>query len=178
METKTLDLLQAVGTIDKIVDVALKWMNSSKTAIRAEFLKVFSGAEPELISHYLDKWDNDFARFYLNADERTRRMIFTYYSIPLEPDKYADDFDLNIALIDGIPKFDVFPFESYVVHLFYLVAYNNSLSLLKDIAPEAFQTIVEKMDLFGNGLNWSKAWLLLAPHEKENLVEYSINKEG
>ncbi|MDR0575528.1 MAG: hypothetical protein LBG96_16170 [Tannerella sp.] len=176
---KDIDILQAIDTVDKIVDiVALKWMSSNNTAIRIEFMKVFAGVSPELISHYLDKWDGDFASFYLNSDEGMRRKIFTYYSIPLEPDKYsADDDSLTMALINGVQKFDVFPFESHVVHLFYLMAYNNPLELLKTIAPDTFHILnSKKMDMYGNGLNWSKAWTICADYDKERIVEYILNE--
>jgi hypothetical protein len=173
METTNSNLLRAVNTIDKVVGFALKWMNSSKTAIRAEFMRVFAGTPPELISHYMDKWDGDFARFYLSSDEGMRRKIFTYYAIPLEPDKFTE---VNMALINGrgkVSKFDVFPFESYITHLFYLTAYNNSLELLSIVAPEAFQRVKnKKINMYGNGINWSKAWSICANYDKEKIVEY------
>jgi hypothetical protein len=175
MKTENVDLTWAIDIIDKVVDVALKWMNSSDAIIRVELMKVFTGTSPELISHYIDKWDGDFAQFYLNADEGMRRKLFAYYSIPLEPDKYKD---VNMALIKGVSRFDALPFESHVTHLFYRTAYNNSLKLLEPIAPETYPILVKKkMDLHGNGLNWSKAWRLLADYEKENVIEYIVKDE-
>jgi hypothetical protein len=165
------DMERAIDTIDRIVnDVALGWMKMNKAAIRTEFLRVFAGMEAELILHLLGKWDGDFARFYLNAGEEVRRKIFDYYHIPLEVDKFSD---VNMALIDGVAKFDVFPYESYIVHLFYLMAYNNSLELLRTIAPGSFQVIKEKrIKLYGNGLNWSRAWTVCTSTDREHIVEY------
>jgi hypothetical protein len=167
---------RAIDAIDNVTSIALKWMNGSPSFIRIEFMKVFAGKSPELISHYIDKWDGDFARFYLNMDETMRRSFFNFYSIALEDDKYFDD-DLDMALINGKNKFDVFPFESYIAHLFYLTAYNNSLELFQDISPDAFLRIENNdIDLYGNGLNWSQAWQILTDKEKTILTTYIIEK--
>ena len=60
--------------------------------------------------------------------------------------------------------------------LFYLFGNNNSLEALQEIAPEAFQRVKEKkINLYGNGINWSKAWNVLNQPEKTRLIETVVN---
>jgi hypothetical protein len=178
METNELLVQRSIDVMNRIVPVALDLMKGNKSFIKNEFMRIFYGESKELISHLIAKWDKDFAGFYLNLDEKRRRRLFGYYHIPLEPDKYPDSFDLNMALIKRTPKKDVFPFESYIVNLYYMMAYNNSLELLKDIVPDDFIRIKKnKINLFGNGLNWSKAWSLLSPKVKESVVNYILVNE-
>lgn len=169
---------RGIRSIDSIIVIALKWMKSNKTFMHKEFKEVFSEVSAELRSHYWDKWiesKKDFACFYLGADEMMKRKIFSYYEIPLEKDKYSS-IDLNMAIIKGIPRIEVFPFESYIVSLFYLLAYNNSLSILGNALPQALERIRKKrVDLYGNGMNWSKAWQLLTLEEKVLFMEYIVD---
>jgi hypothetical protein len=161
------------NAINGVVNVGSRWMEDTRSFIQVEFMKVFANSSPELISHLIDKWDGDFARFYLNMDEKRRRMFFSYYKIQLEDDKFTDSLSLNMALINGVDQFKVFPFESHMVHLFYLMALNNSLELLEDIVPVALVRVKEHgINLYGNGLHWSQAWTLLTNEEKAKLVEH------
>jgi hypothetical protein len=151
-------------------------MNETPSFIRTEIMKIFSGTKPELISHYIDKWDGDFAAFYMNMDEGMKRKFFNYYNIELEPDKYTPgSTELYMAALKNKNKFEVYPFESYAVHLFYRTAYNNSLELLQDLSQPAFSRIVEnKVDQYGCGRNWSQAWTLLTQEEKTLFVNHII----
>lgn len=77
--------------------------------------------------------------------------------------------------LNGISKWEIFPFERQIVNQFYLMAYNNSLQLLKNISPDAYNHVLKrKIDLFGNGKNWSKAWLILTDTEKEAVVNHLL----
>lgn len=111
----------------------------------------------------------------IDGNEILRRKIFSFYSLPLEDDRYDDDRRIELVLTGKTSKFDIYPFESYIVYLFFLTAYNNSLELLDGIVPEAFRRVKEKgIELYGNGLNWSKGWTFLTDVEKEKLVDYII----
>ncbi|MDR0572659.1 MAG: hypothetical protein LBG96_01275 [Tannerella sp.] len=124
---------KAVIAIDSIITIALKWMNATPSFVRNEIMKVFYAAGPERVSHYIDEWNGEFASYYLNMDEDMRRKLFNYYAIELEPDKYTPDSDeFYMATLTTGNKFEVYPFESHIVHLFFLTAYNNSLELLKN----------------------------------------------
>lgn len=178
MELTRENIERGIRSIDSIVSVALQWMKSNKAFMRREFENVFSETKQELRSHYWDKWigRKDFADFYLGADETMKRKIFSYYGIPLEDNKYSNSFDLNMAIIKGVPRIEVFPFESYIVNLFYMLAYNNSLELLDDVLPQALERVKKKrINLYGNGLNWSRAWMLFTLKEKLLFVNYIVN---
>jgi hypothetical protein len=167
------EIQRAITAIDRVVDIALKWMNETPSFIRTEIMRVFSGTNPELVSHYIDKWDGDFSEYYLNMDEGMKRKFFCSYNIPLEPDKLKSGTnEFYMAMLKTKDKFKILPFESHIVHLFYLTAYNNSLELLKDLSQQVFSRIVtNKINLYGNGLNWSKAWTLLTYDEKAIFVK-------
>jgi hypothetical protein len=170
---KTENIQRAIDAIDRVVNVALRWMDGNSLALRIEMMKLFSGTDPERIAHYIARWDGDFARFYLNADEGMRWMFFNYYKIPLEADKYPNATDLKMALINGAPRSEVYPFESSAVHMFYLSTLNHSLERLNDVIPAAFSRIEQhKIDLYGNSLNWSRAWTMLSNDEKAKWVNY------
>ncbi len=69
----------------------------------------------------------------------------------------------------------IHPFESHVIRQFYLMANNNSLELLSDIIPNAGELLeMAKIDLFGNGRNWSNAWLLLNKEQQLLLSAYVL----
>jgi hypothetical protein len=169
-----MEIQRAQSAIDSVTDIGLAWMEGKPSYTRAEIKRVFAGSER--LSHYVDKWDGDFAGYYLNMDEGMKRKFFTCYEIPLEPDRFKDSLSLNLALIRGVDKFKVFPFESYAVQLFYLTACNNSIQILQKISlTDAMNRIQEYgIDFYGNGLNWSKAWALLTKKEKERFVNHLI----
>ncbi|MFV0331964.1 MAG: hypothetical protein ACK5KL_19405 [Dysgonomonas sp.] len=170
---------KASKTIDSFIkEVPYYWHEMSKKQIQTEFVSVFFESEPEKIKHLIDRWysmNKDIAGFYLGIDEKVIRQIFNYYLIDLEPDKYDDSTALRIALIKGVSRWEVFPFESHTIRQFYLMANNNSLELLSDIIPSAKELLeTAKIDLFGNGRNWSNAWLLLNDEQKLLLSGYVI----
>ena len=170
-EDSSIDIQKSIEIIDKVVSTGLRWMNSHISFIRVEFKNVFGSMDSRLINHLIDKWsdDNDFARFYLNMDMELIKLFFTYYSIPLSPDPFNGDDEarLKAQIMEDKRGFDIYAFESEIARLFYLFAYNNSLEILKSFAPHAFETVIqEKINLFGNGLNWSLAWYVFTGEDK------------
>ncbi|MFV0468560.1 MAG: hypothetical protein ACK5MK_06490 [Dysgonomonas sp.] len=170
---------KASKTIDSFTkEVPYYWHEMSKKQIQNEFVSVFFESGPEKIKHLIDRWysmNKDIAGFYLGIDEKVIRQIFNYYLIELEPDKYDDSTALRIALIKGVSRWEVFPFESHTIRQFYLMANNNSLELLSDIIPGTKKLLeTAKIDLFGNGRNWSSAWLLLNDEQKLLLSAYVL----
>lgn len=161
-------------SINDIVNkVALPWMNMKD--VKNEFSKVFKESSKDLIKHLISKWDNDFARFYLNMDQTIKRQLFTYYKIPLEKDKFENSMNLNLALIKGISRWEAFPYESQIVNQFYLMANNNSLQLLQKITTGGYEIVLEnKIELFGNGLNWSKAWVVLSEEQRVEIIKHLL----
>jgi len=169
-----------VDTLNQVIEqVALPWMKMSKAHIPTKFAEVFCLLnDTKLVLHLIDKFssDKDFARFYLNADDEIRRVIFEHYDIPLDEQIKQTALKRFTALAsEKKSRWEVFPFQSELVNQFYLMAYNNSLFLLKDISVDAWEHFVKrKLDAFGNGKNWSKAWTILTDNEKEAIVEYLI----
>ncbi len=170
---------KASKTIDSFIkEIPYYWHGMSKKQIQNEFVSVFFESEPEKIKHLIDRWysmNEDIAGFYLGIDEKVIRQLFSYYNIELEPDKFEDSLALKMALIKGADRWEVFPFESHIIRQFYLMANNNSLELLSDIIPSAGDLLeMSKIDLFGNGRNWSSAWLILNDEQKLLLAAYVI----
>lgn len=171
---------KASKTIDRFTqEIPYYWHEMSKKQIQNEFVSVFFESEPPKIKHLIDRWysmGKDIAGFYLGLDEKVIRQLFDYYNIELEPDKYEDDSSaLTMALINGVSRWEVFPFESHVVRQFYLLANNNSLQLLTKIIPGTKEPLeIAKIDLFGNGRNWSSAWLILNDEQKLFLSTYVL----
>jgi hypothetical protein len=170
---------KASKTIDSFIkSIPYYWHEMSKKQIQNEFVSVFFESGAEKIKHLIDRWhsmNKDIAGFYLGIDERVIRQLFDYYYIELEPDKFDDSTALRMALIKGVSRWEVFPFESHVIRQFYLMANNNSLELLSDIIPHTGELLeMAKIDLFGNGRNWSNAWLILNDEQKLLLSAYVI----
>lgn len=170
---------RASKTIDSFTkEVPYYWHEMSKKQIQNEFVNVFFESGPEKTKHLIDRWysmNKDIAGYYLGIDEKVIRQIFNYYLIELEPDKYEDSTTLGMALIKGVSRWEVFPFESHTIRQFYLMANNNSLELLSDIIPSAKELLaMAKIDLYGNGRNWSSAWLLLNEEQKLLLSAYVL----
>lgn len=170
---------KASKTIDSFIkSIPYYWLEKSKKQIQNEFVSVFFESGTEKIKHLIDRWyfmNEDIAGFYLGLDEKVIRQLFDYYFIDLEPDKFDDSTALRMALIKGASRWEVFPFESHVLRQFYLMANNNSLELLSDIIPNTKESLeLAKIDLFGNGRNWSTAWLLLNDEQKLLLSAYVI----
>lgn len=170
---------KASKTIDSFTkEIPYYWHEMSKKQIQNEFVSVFFESGPEKIEHLINRWysmDGDIAGFYLGIDEKVIRQLFDYYYIELEPDRFDDSTALKMALIKGASRWEVFPFESHVIRQFYLMANNNSLELLSDIIPNAGELLeMAKIDLFGNGRNWSNAWLILNDEQKLLLSAYVI----
>ena len=174
------DIRKGIDVIDKVVPIALRWMNSDAFFIEEEFEKVFR--DYWMVRHCIDKWseDNDFARFYLNMDMVNAELFFKFYSIPLSADPFNGDDEarLEAQIKEDKKGFDLYPFETEIVRKFYLYGYNNSLEVLKTIAPQAFERVAkENIDFYGNGLNWSNAWMIYTEEDKTAIISHILNEE-
>lgn len=177
-----MNIEKGIETIDEITDIAVRWMNTGED-IAKEISDVFFPHGKEKIKHYINKWNtynNDFGLWYLSStDEPMRRTFFDYYGIPLEKDKYKDTIERFKARASGKRDFEIFPFESHVVNLFFFMANNNPLDLLLDIAPEAFTLVKQNnIDLYGNGINWIAAWRLMPVLDKEKVLKYCLSDKN
>lgn len=133
-----------------INEVPIFWMKLPEQDLRVEFEKVFKEADQHLITHYINKWDGDFARFWFNMDEKMKEQMFDHYMV--QPNDETKE----------------------LIRRFYLVAYNYSLEFLDEILQYKFTDKLTKcgIELFGNGLNWSKAFYLLTPAERLLYFKY------
>ena len=179
-QTYIADRLQrGMDTIDKVVQIALQWMENDRSFICSVFYRIFHGLENQHVSRYIGKWEdyNDFARFYLDMDMNMVRLFFAYYGIPLEPDPYNADEGARASakLHEGKEGFDLYPFEAEITRQFCLTGYTNPLDILEDIAPKTLKMVKRKnIDLYSNGMNWSKAWRLAEKEDKMKLVQFLI----
>jgi hypothetical protein len=180
-QSTTFDTTRAIDVIDSVVNkISLPLSDMSDSKVSLLFARIFSQKDDNTISHYLDKFilnnDKDFGRYFLSCDDGMIRALFGFFDIPVEPEKISDAREKIIAQIKGRDKFEIFPFEYEITRLFYLFGNNNSLEALQEIAPEAFQRVKEKkINLYGNGINWSKAWNVLNQPEKTRLIETVVN---
>ena len=170
---------KGIDTIDKVVPIALQWMENDRSVTCSVFHKVFCSLGEQLVNHYIGKWEeyNDFARFYLDMDMNMVQLFFAYYDIPLEPDPYnADDgARASAQLLEGKDGFDFYPFEAEITRQFYLTGYINPLDILIDIAPRTLRMVKsKKIDLYGSGTSWSKAWKLAEIEDKMSLILFLI----
>lgn len=175
-------IIDSINVLNAVVEeIVLNWSKLSKLKIKELFNEIFADNNQKLINHLIDRWydqNKDIAGFYLGIDQKVRRQLFNYYHIELEPEKYKESVDTWKAIVSGKSRWEVFPFQTQLVHQFYLMANNNSLELLEDIVPEGYERVKKrKIDLFGNGTNWSKAWWILNAQEKGIMIEYLLNNK-
>lgn len=168
-------------TIDLVAErIASVWIDLKAQEVEETFYKIFKNFNDELIKHLLNKWANyrgDFAPFYINADDRIRRAIFEYYKIELDEHKFApDDIEGEIkSLISENYIFDRLPFQSAIIHQFYLMALNYSLEYLDEITNGTEKSLIaNKIDMYGNGINWAKAWTILTDEQKTDVVRHLL----
>ena len=86
--------------------------------------------------------------------------------------------ELIMAQINGEDKFKIFPFEYEITRRFYLFANNNSLdNLNKRINIDGVDEKISKenISLYGNGINWSKAWNCFDELAKETIISFLID---
>jgi len=164
--------------INKIVE---NWNSMNDNILKEEISFIFPEASAKLLNHYFSKWKNctgDFGRFYLGTDEKMRRSIFDYYFIPLGADRYSSQTELAQAIIHNVDVWNRFPYESHIVHQFYLMANNNSLELLDTFLPGVYIRCKEQqINTYGNGINWSKVWKILTQPEKIQLIDFLLENK-
>ena len=175
METKAIQLLDEV--INKIT-IPFSTMEDNKVILK--FMRIFSHKDDDLIAHYFDKFicssKKDWGNYFFSCGIDMIRSFFEHFDINMEPDKYEDEIDLIRAQMSNKSKFEIYPYEFEILRRFYLIANNNSLQLLEKLTPEAFQRVKSnKINLYGNGINWSLAWLILSEDEKNILVTHFLD---
>lgn len=100
-------------------------------------------------SDYLaNRYDKDFSGRYLNSDANNQHLWLRYCGIDSTPD------------------------DCEYMRVIMLYFNNNSLEASK-LSPQRFQ-----IDLFGNGENWCRFWILLAIIEKDMLLDTILNWKG
>lgn len=128
--------------------------------------------------HIVDKWKskgNDFFDFYLNSSEQ--RVLIEALGINVEPDKYPDYDTRIMAQLRGERRDEIFPFETEIVHSFFLFGNNNSLDSLKKVSPSAWQTVINNdIERYGNYKNWSLFWCNASQSDKELLLKHITNQ--
>ena len=90
------------------------------------------------------------------------------------PDKYPDyDSRITAQICEGKNRSEIYPFETEIVHSFFLFGYNHSLDELKKVSPSAWQTVSDNnIDRYGNYKNWSQFWERASREDKELLLNY------
>jgi len=173
---------RSVNIIDQVINnITLPLAVMSETEISILFSRVFSHKDADLVKHYIGEFVHNnrknFGGWFFSCEPQIIRELFEYYEMDMEPDQYPDSAKRYMAQIKGKSKEETLPFEYYIIYQFYLMAGNNSLQLLEKIVPEAYNRIETRgMDLYGNGVNWSKAWNVLSDAERKRLVDYLLNE--
>lgn len=176
---------RGVEIIDRVVnEIVLPYSTMSNNKVMLSFARIFSDRDDDLVAHYLDKFihnsNKDWGLCMLNADCGIVRGFFEYFSIPIEEDKIPDEVERIKAQIFGKNRFEIFPFEYEITRRFFLFANNHSLDDvdkwtdyigIKDIL------LMKKINLYGNGLNWSKAWNCFAELAKDSFICSLLEKE-
>ncbi|MDH6358947.1 hypothetical protein [Parabacteroides sp. PF5-9] len=169
---------RGIDTIDRVVNgIVLPYSIMPNNKVMLSFARIFSHKDDDLVAHYLDKFihnsNKDWGLYMLNAECQIVREFFTYHSIPMEEDKISDEIEMIEAQLSGINKFDIYPFEYEITRRFFLFANNHSLdSLDKGIEFMGVKEDIleKKIDFYGNGLNWSKAWNCFHEFAKEAFI--------
>jgi hypothetical protein len=160
------NIRRGVEVIDMVVDkIVLPYSTMTNNKIMLAFTRIFAHKDDDLVAHYIDKFicsaKKDWGIYMLNAECQIVREFFDYHSIPMEADKITDTRERIIAQLSEKDRFEIFPFEYEITRRFFLYANNHSLDDLdkwKDFAGIKEQLQKAEIDLYGNGLNWAKAW--------------------
>ena len=141
---------------------------------------IYGKLDNELYKHVLNKWASkkgDIFDFYLNTNDDIKRWLLEALGVEVEPDKYPDYNSRVMAqIVDGKQRSEIHPFETEIVHPFFLFGYNHSLDELQKVSPSVWQTVIDNnIDRYGNYMNWSLFWWKADMEDKESLLEY-INK--
>lgn len=172
-----MDIQKAINVIDKVSTLIVE-------KVPPYFIEdALNGKlDKELYQHMLDKWsskDGDLFDFYLNSSSEVHRYLLEALDIVVEPDKYPDyDSRIMAELRDGKSRWEVYPFETEVLHQYMLFCSNNGLDILKKVSPSAWQLVEEyKIDPYGNYLNWSVFWFNASLKDKEQLLNFILDRK-
>lgn len=172
-----MDIQKAINVIDKVSTLIVEKVPPYfiADALNGKLNK-------ELYQHMLDKWsskDGDLFDFYLNSSSDVNRYLLEALDIVVEPDKYPDyDSRIMAELRDGKSRWEVYPFETEVLHQYMLFCCNNGLNILKKVSPSAWQLVEEyKIDPYGNYLNWSVFWFNASLKDKEQLLNFILDQK-
>lgn len=138
---------------------------------------IYGKLDNELYKRVLNKWaskQDDIFDFYLNSNDDIKRWLLEALGVEVEPDKYPDyDSRIMAQLRDGKIRSEIYPFETEIVHSFFLFGYNHSLDELKKVTPSAWRTVQENcIDRYGNYKNWSLFWNKASREDKEALLNH------
>lgn len=141
---------------------------------------IYGKVDAEIYDHILDKYrgyDGDFFQFYLETNSDVNRWLLENLGIDVEPDKYPDYTSRVIAqIVQGKKRIDIYPFETEAVRIYALFGNNNSLSITKQLTPNAWQEISNNgIDEYGNDLNWSRFWTIADADAKERLIDHVLD---
>lgn len=162
---------KAIQVIDTVTTAIVSGRINTDLIEKALYGKL----DTDTYKHVLNKWESkegDFFDFYLNAS--LQRELLEALGIDVEPDKYPDYNSRVMAqLFGGKSRKDIYPFETEIVHSFFLFGYNHSLDELKKVSSSAWQTVTENgIERYGNYKNWSMFWNKASREDKELLLNY------
>lgn len=172
-----MDINKAICVIDSVSALIMEEVSDNFIARALE-----NKMDRMMFRHVMDKWKSksgDFFDFYLNSSDDVKRWLLEELDIDVEPERYPDYNSRILAcFVDGKSRWEVYPFETEVLHRFMLLGFNNGLDILKNISSSAWQT-VEKLGIepYGNYLNWSLFWFNASPEDKQGLIEYLIKEK-
>jgi hypothetical protein len=138
---------------------------------------LYGKLDNELYKHVLNKWESkkgDVFNFYLNSNDDIKRWLIEALGVEVEPDKYPDyDSRITAQICEGKNRSEIYPFETEIVHSFFLFGYNRSLDELKKVSSSAWQTVTtNNIDQYGNYKNWSQFWGKASREDKIALLAY------
>lgn len=167
-----MDIQKAINVIDKVSTLIVKEIPPHFVADALE-----GKLDQELYQHMVDKWsskEGDLFDYYLNSSSDVNRFLLEALDIVVEPDKYPDYDSRIIAEIrDGKKRSEIYPFETEILHQYMLFCFNNSLTILKEVNLSAWKTVEDnKIDSYGNYLNWSVFWFNASQKDKELLLNH------
>lgn len=170
-----MNIQKAINVIDKVSTLIVEKVSDSYIAESLE-----KKIKPESFRDLMDKWHSkqgNFFDFYLNTSSDINRYLLEGLNIDVENDKYPDYESRVLACLrDGKSRWEVYPFETEVLHQYMLFCCNNGLDILEEVSPSAWQTVEEyKINPYGNYLNWSVFWFNASLKDKEQLLNFIVN---
>jgi hypothetical protein len=179
-ETMTLD--RANMLIDEVVPKYLS-LSGMKMKEALSLLPVIF-KKSEQAEHLQEHWEyknGEFGSFYLNLDAKHQRMLLEFFGIKVEAEKYPDAEERIMAMINGISSFEIYPFETHMLHQFLLMANNNSIEIVENM-PNG-QLLIRYLEQsqvnpYGTGVNWGKYYQYLMKQkatERKAVVEFAYS---